>query len=651
MDDDPELHSVLRRQLRRIGLTADEAPSDDQTWRRFLWRVNAAYSDSDQQQYLHDRAFEVSSKEMHLLTEELRRASATQLALERDRLQAVFDSVSTGLVVLDGDARLVELNRAAGVLLGVDGDDHIGQSLWTVLVMDETSALELENACSGNRGWSRPDLRLGLRDGSTVPVSSQFTPLSQSTHDEKGGVLTLTDLTESKQAELHTEWLASHDQLTGLLNRASISSRLNAALQRAEQYQLPAAVLFIDLDHFKLVNDTLGHAAGDELLVMAADRLQRVVRRVDALGRFGGDEFIVVMERVHDAESVESLADRIAAAMRSPFALTSAETELTYLSTSIGTSVSKPGDTASELLSSADLALYEAKRNGRDRAVAYDAVLRENVDRRVRMERLLRAAFDAGELEVHYQPIFAVPDSSVIGFEALVRWHLEGRGWVPPSEFLPLAEESGLINRIGQFTLAEGVSFARELAASFAGKGPFVSVNVLALQIDRDNLPEQIDLLLGQREDGQAPVPDGAIRLELTEAAMLADPVEASAMLERLAELGVSVMLDGFGAGHGSLAGLRRFRVDGIKVDRALSQHVRSSAEDRAIIKAVIDLGHALGAQVIAEGVDDAEQRNTLMELGCDALQGPMLSPPLLRQEALQSARALLPPQVRSTAG
>ncbi|MCB9413115.1 MAG: EAL domain-containing protein [Actinobacteria bacterium] len=617
-----------------MGLTPAAPPEDVAKWRLFLQRVNAAYTDADQQQYLHDRAFDVSSAEMHRLTEELRKANDSQLALERDRLQAVFDSVSTGLVVLDGEARLVDLNQAAEQLLGVQAADHRAASLWSVLVMDEASALDLENACRANQLWTRPEILLGLRDGSTVPVSSQFTPLSSAAHGEAGGVLTLTDLTERKEAEFQTEWLASHDQLTGLMNRTAIFDRLTEALGRTRRFGVPCAVLFIDLDHFKLVNDTLGHAVGDELLIAAAKRLEKVVRRVDALGRFGGDEFIVVVERVNDIGVVDELAERIAATMRTSFALGPQGAELAYVSASIGTAISQPDSTAEDLLRDADLALYEAKRHGRDRAMAYDQALRRKVDERVRLERQLRQACDAGDLEVAFQPICSSADSTVVGFEAIVRWQRPGRGWMPQQELITLAEESGTIQRIGQFALERGVAFARSLQGRDGADQRFVSINVSALQIDREGLPEQIAGFMVRGLDSM-PLPPGTLRLELTESALLSDPEESEVTVARLGELGVGVMLDDFGTGHGSLTNLRRFRLAGIKIDRSFSAQVRSSAEDRAIIKAVIDLGHALGADVIAEGVDDDDQRSTLTAMGCDALQGEVFSSPLPAEQAL----------------
>lgn len=644
------LHSTLRRQLRRLRLSEDTPPCDPDVWQDFLSRVTATYADADQAQYLHDRAIAVSSRELASLAEEVSRRSATELALERDRLQAVFDSVSTGLVVLDRDVHIVDLNRSGADLLLEGAPGHLGEPLWQVLTIEELAAQDLERACQEGKPWSRPETTLGRRDGTTLPVSLQFTPLRSARlpgagrprEDEVaaqagGGVLTITDLTERKRVEYETAWLAAHDPLTGLMNRAALVTRLDEALARARTFSVPAAVVFIDLDHFKTVNDTMGHPVGDRLLMQVADRLERVARRVDALGRFGGDEFVIVSERVSDAHLLTGLAEAITQTMRDPFDL-GAGAERVYVSASVGAALSHPGCTADDLMRDADLALYEAKRRGRDGWVLYDVEMRKVLDRRAHMERALRQALEADDLQVHFQPIFGSANGGIVGFEGLMRWWHEDFGDVKPTTFVALAEDIGLIGGLGQVALQRSVEFADRLRQAFPGATPYTAVNVSPVQVAQTDL---FGILTGLLRNGSGRnLPGSALTLELTESALLVDPDSVRQQLTRVAGLGVTLAIDDFGTGFGSLANLRGFPIGAIKVDPAFSHRVGRAGADDAIVKAIVDLGHALGAEVVAEGVETDEQLRALQHLGCDAVQGHLLGGAMPPDDAIAFALA-----------
>lgn len=644
------LHSTLRRQLRRLRLAEDTPPRDATAWQDFLAKVTATYADADQAQYLHDRAIAVSSRELASLAEEVSRRSATELALERDRLQAVFDSVSTGLVVVDRELRVVDLNRAGAELLSATDPKHLGESLWHVLAIEELAAQDLEQACRDGKPWSRPETNLGLRDGTTVPVSLQFTPLRSArlpgagrprdtarASEAGGGVLTVTDLSERKRVEFETAWLAAHDPLTGLMNRAALVTRLDEALARARNFNVPAAVVFIDLDHFKTVNDTMGHPVGDRLLMQVAERLERVARRVDALGRFGGDEFVIVSERVSDAHLLTGLAEAITQTMRDPFDLGTGA-ERVYISASVGAALSHPGSSADDLMRDADLALYEAKRRGRDGWVLYDVEMRRVIDRRAHMERQLRAALDDDDLQVHFQPIFSSAGNSIVGFEGLMRWWHEDFGNVGPGTFVPLAEDIGLIGGLGEVALRRSVEFAGRLRQAFPRATPYTAVNVSAVQVAQTDLAAILNSLL--RGGSGRRLPGSALTLELTESALLVDPDSVRKQLTRVTGLGVTLAIDDFGTGFGSLANLRGFPIGAIKVDPAFSRGVGQAGSDEAIVKAIVDLGHALGAEVVAEGVETADQLRALQTLGCDAVQGHLLGRAMPPDDAIAFALA-----------
>jgi diguanylate cyclase len=432
-------------------------------------------------------------------------------------------------------------------------------------------------------------------------------------------------------------WRASEqlvrDPLTRLATRVVLLDRLRCALEDPGRDEELVAAVFFDLDRFKLVNDSLGHDAGDRLLVLVAERLRESVREDDAAFRFGGDEFIVLCTGLPDAGAALAIADRIAAALRHPYILNGRSFVVTV---SVGIAVSRPGEcTAEDLLRDADAAMYRAKELGKDRCELFDAALRARAVERLGLEAGLRRALDHDELEVHYQPEVSLATGRVEAVEALVRWRHPERGIVPPGEFIGVAEDTGLVVPIGAAVLRT----ACRQAAAWRRDGPLtLRVNISARQLADPALPDAIAIVLA--ETGTRP---GDLCLEITESGLMTDMETNAAALARIRALGVRVALDDFGTGYSSLNYLLRFEVDVLKIDRSFVQRLGGRPADDAIVEAIVMMAHAIGLRVTAEGVETPAQLARVRELGCEAVQGflfarpgppaaiePLLGPPAL---------------------
>ena len=412
---------------------------------------------------------------------------------------------------------------------------------------------------------------------------------------------------------------ALHDALTGLPNRALLMERLSAAIERADAEGRRLALYFLDVDHLKVLNDSLGHHAGDELLRAIGPRLRAVLRPDDMIARFGGDEFAVLCEGVGDEAHALRVAERLVRAFAQPFEVRG---EPRFCSTSVGVVVSDPDGPRgpAELLSDADAALYRAKERGRGRHEVFDAGLRDRSTTRLRIEADLRRAIEAGDqLWVAYQPYYALPEGRMSGVEALLRWDHPEHGSIPPVEFIPIAEDSGLIVDLGEYVLRTACNDA----AGWPGLS--VSVNVSARQMELTGMPGVVGAVL--RDTGLEPT---RLALEITEGLLLEDTPATTETLQALRRLGVRLLLDDFGTGYSSLAYLRRHRLHALKIDRAFVADLGEDGQgDSAIVEAIIGMAKALGMSVVPEGVETAGQLARLTELGCEFAQGFHLSRPV----------------------
>jgi len=443
---------------------------------------------------------------------------------------------------------------------------------------------------------------------------------------EFGG--SLTDVTHRKVAEEQLAHRAFYDPLTNLPNRALFLDRLRHALRRATRRKDYAfAVLFLDIDRFKVVNDSLGHMAGDRLLVMVARRLELSLRPGDSVARLGGDEFTVLLDDIKDISDATHVAERIQKELSAPFDVGGQEL---FTSSSIGIACSSTGyQRPEDVLRDADTAMYRAKAHGRARHALFDTAMHAHVLRQLQLEAELRRAVERDEMFVQYQPIVALNGGHVSGVEALARWRSTERGLVEPSEFIPVAEETGLIQPLGRWVLREACREANEWRTRGELESPCaLSVNLSSKQLSQPDLAAIIAEVLADTE-----LPAELLQLEITESAILDHPQAAAATLERLKQLGVRLSIDDFGTGYSSLSYLQRFPIDALKIDRSFVQHLgverAIDGDDARIVRAIVMIGRNLGKQVIAEGVETAGQLQLLREVGCDFAQGYFFSRPL----------------------
>ena len=455
-----------------------------------------------------------------------------------------------------------------------------------------------------------------MPDGSVIVVRSGHLPDGSFVH-------TITDITKRIAAEAHVARMAAEDPLTGLPNRRIFSASLDRVIEQgratddASEKVKDFAVLFLDLDRFKVINDTLGHRIGDLLLQEVAKRLKGALRPTDILSRLGGDEFAIIIPVVESRARLEALAARLANAFSEPFELNDHRVRSNV---SIGIAVGPAdGESADDLLVAADLALYAVKGEGGRSFRFYQKKMNQQINDRREIENDLREAIDRNELELHYQPIFDLKSRMVSGFEALARWRHPVRGMVPPMTFIPVAEDSGLIGPLGEWALAA--------ACRQAAKWPDrmkVAVNLSPIQFSTPHLADRIARILA--ESGLSPK---RLELEITEQVFMDDSEHTLSTLHQLKKIGVRIALDDFGTGYSSLSYLRRFPFDKIKIDRSFVSDLSQGAEHAAIVQAVVNIATALGMETTAEGIETKDQQDFLTALGCNEGQGYFLGKPM----------------------
>ncbi|QYJ15822.1 hypothetical protein Rxycam_01650 [Rubrobacter xylanophilus DSM 9941] len=464
------------------------------------------------------------------------------------------------------------------------------------------------------------EYRLIARDGRVVWVRDSSIVLMDEEGNPRWRQGLMVDVTEQKNLEQRLVHLAFHDPLTGLPNRALFMDRLKHALARAGRSGDVLAVLFIDLDNFKFINDSLGHEAGDRLLVAVARRLSGATRPGDTVARLGGDEFTVLLEGIADGGEAMRAAERVAEVLRDPFRVAGREL---FVSASVGISVSAAGSgSVEDLMRGADLAMYEAKREGKNRYRVFDFGMSRTAHDRLRLENDLRRALERDEFRLYYQPVVRLGDGKVMGLEALLRWERPGRGITLPDRFIPLAEETGMIVEIGRRVLRMACSRAAEWRRIHPSL--VVSVNVSARQLKTPDFAEEVERILHQ-----ARLEPCGLVLEVTESAAMDEPGEAAEVLRGLRELGVGLALDDFGTGYSSLSHLRRLPVSFLKIDRSFVEGLGGEADSGVLVGGVIALSRELGFEPVAEGVETPGQLERLLELGCELGQGYYFASPM----------------------
>jgi len=574
------------------------------------------------------------------------RIAEAALAESEERNRGVVQALEEGLLVYGDDGRAVSCNAAAARILGLSEEQLIGvhAGQWPIgMTYEDGSPLTVDNTPSRRAfqtGVPQRDvvLRFERPDGEEAWVSVSSHPLVREGESAPYAVVTaFSDVTEARRAQEQIAFLAYHDSLTKLPNRALLDEHLTLALARARRSGQAVALLYVDLDDFKAVNDSLGHGAGDELLRRIAVRLRGVVRTSDLLARQGGDEFLILLTDLDgDARlGAEAVAKQVEAALLEPFSIADAEFEI---GSSIGISIF-PSDAsdADTLLRHADAAMYEVKQAGRGGIASYGGDSRHTLAR-LSLTSKLRRALQRDDFVVHYQPIVEPAGGELRAFEALVRWQDAERGMVGPNDFIPLAEDAGLIEAIGGWVLSAVCAQLREW--SDAGLDAHVHVNVSPRQLRRVDFPTTVrEALAAERID------PSALTLEITERAAMLDAERANPVVRALHAMGVRLAIDDFGAGHSSLSRLRDVPVEVLKIDQSFLRGVPDDPQAAAMTTAIIELGAALGMLTIAEGVSSEAQREFLVARSCSLAQGFHFAKPLAAQEATERLRAAIVPR------
>lgn len=549
-------------------------------------------------------------KEVRARTLELERglAERQKLTAERDRF---FEVSQTLHVVLDTTGSIRWVSPASQRMLGKAPEEFVGTKVWEHLDLDEEGARK-HLLPRLKAGGSDVELRLHHRDGSTRWTLWNAAP------DPLGELVFAAglDVSERRKAEHQIEHLAYHDALTGLPNRHLFVDRLEAALTRARRVEEGLAVLFVDVDHFKSINDSLGHTAGDNLLRTIAQRLRSSLRTDDTVARLGGDEFTVLVSGLKNPKDLLRLSQKIHSTIKVPMEV--ASRELT-VSASIGVGLfPQDGENAEQLLRNADLAMYRAKELGRDRTQFYTAAMSARLMESMNLEGRLRRALAAGELFLAYQPIVRLATSQTEAREALLRWRDPARGTIEPSEFIGVAEATNLISEIGHHVI--GLACAATVARANRER---VSINLSGRQFHDPALLETVDAAL--KASG---LDASRLEFEITETVAMQDLERADVILEALRHRGIRLLMDDFGTGHSSLSNLRRLPLHAVKIDRSFVADLPGETRARGIVTAIIAMAHQLGLEVIAEGVETEEQLAFLKAEGCDSAQGFLLGRP-----------------------
>ena len=534
-------------------------------------------------------------------------------------------------LILNVDASSTILSSSPGACSawGYGRDSLLARS-WVDLVADEDARAArqfLQQACERPPGRTvSGEFRIQHADGSLhdyeVVAANELT-------DEATARLVLSchDISERKAFERELTRQAFHDPLTSLPNRALFLNRVEHALARSERSNTRVAILYLDLDNFKIVNDTLGHAAGDALLLSFAERLLSCVREVDTVARLGGDEFAILLESVPSLEEAERMAQRTAEALRVPFEI---EDHTVYTTASVGIALAEThARDAAALIRAADLALYRAKGDGKARYAVYDSSMAADCIERMEIENDLRLALDRGELRVYYQPIVSLGDRQVLELEALVRWVHPARGLLAPSTFIAVAEETGLIVPMGRWVLETACRQLKAIQAQQPSGPPLrLSVNVSARQLWRTDFVDDLAAILAETA-----IDPAALKLEITETMLISRVELVRKTIDRIRELGVKLAIDDFGTGFSSLSYIKEFPVDAIKIDRSFVEGLGHGPDGEALVRNVIELGRSLGLPVTGEGVETEEQWRRLQDLGCELGQGYLFARPLSAED------------------
>ena len=557
-----------------------------------------------------------------------REQTEASLRKSEQHLRTIIETEPECIKVVDAQGRLLEMNAAGLKILEADSLEQLQQHVLTDLIMPEyrEAFIALHQRVIGGANGHLEFRIQGLKGGQRW-LETHAAPMTGADGEQRMLLGITRDITDRKLADERIQYLAHFDPLTGLPNRAQLQEHTLHALALARRNRAPMALMMLDLDHFKDINDSLGHSVGDGLLCELAKRLRRGLREDDIVARLGGDEFIFVLQKA-EAKDAAEVARKLMELIDQPFRVGTHDLKVTA---SIGIAL-YPADGADmeTLLQRADAAMYQVKHAGRHDFRFFTAAMQQRAARHLQLVNALRFALERDQMQVVYQPQVSLPDQRIIGAEALLRWSTPELGVVSPAEFIPAAEESGLILSIGAWVLRQAVRQARAWLDD--GLPPLVmAVNLSATQFRNNDLPELITQIL--QEEG---LPPEYLELELTEGVALNDPQGAIAMMNNLHERGVRMSIDDFGTGYSSLSHLKKFKVYKLKIDKSFVRDISTDAEDKAIVSAIINMARSLGLKTIAEGVETAEQLEFLQQQHCNEMQGYYFSKPVPQEEFRQ---------------
>ncbi|MDD3354199.1 EAL domain-containing protein [Zoogloea sp.] len=535
----------------------------------------------------------------------------------------VFRHSVEAIIVTDAQQRILSVNKAFSEVTGYNVADAIGRTPRMLIHSGKHDASFYADMWQDIQahGFWQGEVTDRRKDGSLYPAALSISAVRDHNGRISHYVAVFSDITERKATEARIAFLAQHDPLTGLPNRTLLHDRLDQALATAARMHGRIALMFLDLDRFKTINDSLGHMVGDRLLQGVAERLSGCVRDSDTVSRQGGDEFLIVLTNIHAPGDAARVAEKILARLEAPFEV---DGHLLGTSFSIGIALyPEDGASVETLMKNADTAMYHAKESGRNTYRFFDELMNANALERLQLENVLRRALERQEFQLYYQPQVDLASGRIIGMEALLRWFSSELGSVSPAHFIPLAEECGLIVPIGEWVLEEACRQARTWQDRGFPAVP-VAVNLSAMQFRRDDIVATVRKALANSAlDGQW------LELELTESLLMQSGSNVEATLAALKTLGVRMSIDDFGTGYSSLAYLKRFPVDRLKIDQSFVRDVTDDPDDAAIVRAIIQMGRSLRLEVIAEGTESPEQMDFLRDEGCTAAQGYLFSPPL----------------------
>jgi diguanylate cyclase (GGDEF)-like protein/PAS domain S-box-containing protein len=553
-----------------------------------------------------------------------------ELKESESRFHSAFTHAAIGMALVSSDGKFMQANRAFCEMLGRTAPELLSMSLNTVVKAEDQNALQtpVSKLMKGELSSAEIEIRGLHKDGSDVWMALNVSLARDWQFRAHNLIVQAQDISARRRAEAELYHNAYHDSLTQLSNRTHFNECLNRAIARVQRHpEQRFAVMYLDFDRFKMVNDSLGHKAGDELLVDLAKRLRATIRPTDVLARLGGDEFAVLMEDLHRQRDAVDLCERIQKELQKPFRLGSMDVAI---SASIGITFSTNGyQTSDQIIRDADIAMYKAKSKGKAQYAIFDSSLHQHVTAQLELESELRRALGGGQIYLEYQPIFQLAEQKLVGFEALMRWNHPERGVLEPSMFIPIAEETGLIVPLGNWVLNEACRQMAEWNRGNEHLGLRVSVNVSSLQLTHPDFVSQVGQALQN-----AGLPASSLTLEVTESVLMEGIENAITTLNHIRDMGVTLSIDDFGTGYSSLSYLATLPIDALKVDKSFIEKMASDGNGSEIVKAIFKLGQALSKQVFAEGIETGAQLALLRELGCQFGQGYLLSRPVDAQRA-----------------